>query len=240
MNFTMRNIIVIMALALAYPLQIAANSLTEDLDRFVKQYLEETPDNVQNDYQRGIDELGQSDILEEALNVGDAAPEFKLPNAVGNNVSLYDSLLRGPVVLVWYRGGWCPYCNLQLQHIQKKLGEIQAAGGQVIAITPELPDKTMTTKERHMLEFQVLSDANNSVADRYRLAYSVPDYVVDHYDLSITLNEYNGNDSKRLPLAVTYIIDKSGVIEYAFLDADYKNRASPDEIISVLEQMKGR
>lgn len=238
MNFTMRNIIVVMALVLAYPLQIAANSLTEDLDRFVKQYLEETPDNVQNDYQRGINELEQSGILEKALNVGDAAPEFKLPNAVGNNVSLYDSLLGGPVVLVWYRGGWCPYCNLQLQHIQKKLSEIRAAGGQVIAITPELPDKTMTTKERHMLEFQVLSDLDNNVADQYRLAYSVPDYVVDHYDLSITLNEHNGNDSKRLPLAVTYIIDRSGVIEYAFLDADYKNRANPDEIISVLEQMK--
>lgn len=233
----MKKILVI-TLALVYPLYLSANSLTEDLDRFVKQYLEETPDNVQSDYQRGIDDLQQSGILEQALNIGDAAPEFKLPNAVGNKISLYDSLLRGPVVLVWYRGGWCPYCNLQLQHIQKNLSAIEAAGGQVIAITPELPDKTMTTKERHMLEFQVLSDIDNKVADRYRLAYSVPDYVVDHYDLSITLNEYNGNDSRRLPLAVTYIIDKSGVIEYAFLDADYKNRASPEEIITVLKQLK--
>ena len=225
---------------LVYPMQLTANSLTEDLDEFVKQYLEKTPENVQNDYQKSIDELRQSGILEQALNIGDTAPEFVLPNAIGNKISLYDSLLRGPVVLVWYRGGWCPYCNLQLQHIQKKLGEIEAAGGQVIAISPELPDKTMTTKERHMLEYQVLSDVDNDVADHYRLAYSVPDYVVDHYDLSITLNEYNGNDSKRLPLAATYIIDKSGVIEYAFLDADYKNRASPEEIIAILKQLKAR
>ena len=123
---------------------------------------------------------------------------------------------------------------------KKKLDEIEAAGGKVIAISPELPDKTMTTKERHSLEYQVLSDVDNSVAENYRLAYSIPDYVVDHYDLSITLNEYNGNDTKRLPLAATYIIDKSGVIEYAFLDADYKNRASPEEIITILKQLKAR
>ena len=225
------------AVLLFYPLQNFANSLTEDLDRFVKEYLEKTPDDVQSDQKHGFDSLAQSGILEDALNVGDNAPEFRLPNAVGNEVSLYDSLERGPVVLVWYRGGWCPYCNLQLQHIQKKLSEIQQAGGQVIAITPELPDKTMTTKERHMLEFQVLSDVNNRVADKYRLAYAVPDHFVDHYDLSVTLNEYNGNDSKRLPLAATYIIDRTGIVEYAFLDADYKNRATPEEIITVLAKL---
>lgn len=231
------KICLVILLLLVLPFQIYANTLAEDLNRFVKEYIESTPDNIRLDYDRGIDELRQSGILEQALNVGDTAPEFKLPNAVGDEISLYDALLRGPVVLVWYRGGWCPYCNLQLQHIQKKLEDIRKAGGQVIAITPELPDKTMSTKERHKLEFQVLSDIDNKVADKYRLAYAVPDYVVDHYDLSITLNEYNGNDSKRLPLAVTYVIDKSGIVEYAFLDADYKNRATPEEIIIVLEKL---
>ncbi len=234
------RMVCLLGFILLCPMQLTANTLAEDLDEFVKQYLEKTPENVRDDHQKGIDELQQSGILEQALNIGDTAPEFVLPNAVGANISLYDSLLRGPVVLVWYRGGWCPYCNLQLQHIQKKLGDIEAAGGQVIAISPELPDKTMTTKERHKLEYQVLSDVDNNVADDYRLAYSVPDYVVDHYDLSITLNEYNGNDTRRLPLAATYIIDKSGVIEYAFLDADYKNRASPEEIITILKQLKAR
>ncbi len=214
-----------------------ANSLTEDLDRFVKQYLETAPENVQNDFGRGINELSGSGILETAVNVGDSAPEFNLPNAIGGHTSLYDSLQRGPVVLVWYRGGWCPYCNLQLQHIQTKLAEIHEAGGQVIAISPELPDMTMTTKERHMLEFQVLSDIDNKVADKFKLAYTVPDYVVDHYDLSVKLNDHNGNDSNRLPLAVTYVINRNGIVEYAFLDADYKNRASPEEIISVLNSI---
>ena len=215
----------------------AANSLTEDLDRFVKQYLETAPDEVQKDFSRGINELSDSGILDNATNVGEYAPEFDLPNAIGEQISLYDSLQKGPVVLVWYRGGWCPYCNLQLQHIQSKLAEIHAAGGQVIAISPELPDMTMTTKERHMLEFQVLSDIDNKVADKYKLAYTVPNYVVDHYDLSVKLNDHNGNESNRLPLAVTYVINTDGKVEYAFLDADYKNRASPEEIISVLKTL---
>ncbi len=211
-----------------------ASNLAEDLDRFVKEYINTAPQDVQTDFNRGIEEVSLSGILDKAINVGDYAPEFKLINAVGKEVSLYDELEKGPVVLVWYRGGWCPYCNLQLQHIQRKLAEIAEAGGQVIAISPELPDKTMTTKERHMLQFQVLSDVNNHVADRYRLAYTVPDYVVDHYDLSSKLNAHNGDDENRLPLAVTYVVGKNGVVEYAFLDADYKNRATPEEIISVL------
>ena len=97
-----------------------ASSLTEDLDRFIQEYINTAPDEVQSDFNRGIDELRTSGILDNAINVGDYAPEFKLVNAIGNEVSLYDELEKGPVVLVWYRGGWCPYCNLQLQHIQQK------------------------------------------------------------------------------------------------------------------------
>ena len=218
-------------------LAYATSSLSEDLDRFVKEFIDKAPEDVKSDFNKGVDEVRNSGILRKAINVGDNAPEFTLVNAIGEYVSLYDQLEKGPVVLVWYRGGWCPYCNLQLQHIQMKLSEIHQAGGQVIAISPELPDRTMTTKERHMLEFQVLSDTNNKVADDYKLAYTVPDYVVDHYDLSSKLNAHNGDEENRLPLAVTYVIGKNGIVEYAFLDADYKNRATPEEIIAVLSNI---
>lgn len=187
-----------------------------------------------NELAIGTRELAEKsgDVVSEAVNA-----MAKINNALGKEVSLYDELEKGPVVIVWYRGGWCPYCNLQLQHIQRKLTEIHQAGGQVIAISPELPDQTMTTKEKQMLEFQVLSDVNNRVADQYKLAYTVPSYVVDHYDLSSKLSTHNGNDENRLPLAVTYVVGRSGVVEYAFLDADYKNRATPEEIISVLKEI---
>ena len=216
----------------------ATSRLSEDLDRFVKEFIDTAPDNVQSDYRQGIEEVRSSGILDKAINVGDYAPDFSLINAIGKQVTLYDELQKGPVVLVWYRGGWCPYCNLQLQHIQMKLAEIHQAGGRVIAISPELPDKTMTTKERHSLQFHVLSDTSNEVAGRYKLAYTVPNYVVDHYDLSSKLNAHNGDNENRLPLAVTYVIARNGVVEYAFLDADYKNRATPEEIITVLTSLK--
>ena len=233
----MSRIFIVLFLVIYFTSTSIASSLTEDLNTFIQEYINTAPDEVQSDFNRGIDELRGSGILDNAINVGDYAPEFKLINAIGKEVSLYDELEKGHVVLVWYRGGWCPYCNLQLQHIQRKLSEIHEAGGQVIAISPELPDKTMTTKERHMLQFQVLSDVNNRIADRYKLAYSVPNYVVDHYDLSSKLHIHNGNEDNRLPLAVTYVIAKNGVVEYAFLDADYKNRASPEEIIEVLQDL---
>lgn len=233
----MYKLLLVLATLGSINLAYATSSLSEDLDRFVKEYIDTAPDVVQKDFSKGIDQVYNSGILDKAINVGDYAPEFNLVNAIGKYISLYDQLEKGPVVLVWYRGGWCPYCNLQLQHIQMKLAEIHQAGGQVIAISPELPDKTMTTKERHMLDFQVLSDTNNKVADRYKLAYSVPDYVVDHYDLSFKLNDHNGDSENRLPLAVTYVIAKNGIVEYAFLDADYKNRATPEEIITVLKNI---
>ena len=215
----------------------AASSLIEQQQRFVDKIYTNTSPEVREAGDRGIAEVRNSGILNKAANVGDYAPEFNLPNAIGEDISLYDVLEGGPVVLVWYRGGWCPYCNLQLQQIQASLTEIEDAGGQVIAISPELPDMSMSTKEKHNLQFEVLSDVNNRVAGLYNLAYTVPDYVVDHYDLSFTLNKHNGNDNTRLPLAVTYIINRDGVIEYAFLDADYKNRASPEEIITELKQI---
>jgi peroxiredoxin len=234
----MTKIISILLILSMSGLVYSSSNLSEDLDKFVKEFIVTAPDNVRSDFNKGIEEVRTSGILKKAINVGDHAPEFSLINALGKQVSLYDELQKGPVVLVWYRGGWCPYCNLQLQHIQMKLAEIHQAGGQVIAISPELPDKTMTTKERHSLQFQVLSDTNNEVADRYKLAYTVPDYVVDHYDLSSKLNTHNGNEQNRLPLAVTYVIAKNGVVEYAFLDADYKNRATPEEIITVLNELQ--
>ena len=237
MSDVMKKIIAVL-LCLSFKTGFAVSPLAQDLDRFVKQYTENTPEQIQSLNRNAIKSLKNSGILAKAINVGDYAPPFNLPNAIGGRVSLYNELKKGPVVLVWYRGSWCPYCNLQLRHIQKQLFEITSAGAQVIAVSPELADKTMTAEQRHQLEFQVLSDINNRVADQYRLAYTVDDAVADHYNLAEKLNHYNGNNTNRLPLAVTYVINTNGLVEYAFLDADYKNRATPEEIISVLNAIK--
>src|ERR1700744_4055609 len=112
----------------------------------------------------GMDAEG---IKSHALKMGEKAPDFTLINATGRKVTLSEAIRKGPVILTWYRGGWCPYCNLALAYLQRFLPEFIEAGAELIAITPEKPDASLTTKEKHDLEFEVLTDEQNRVAKLY-------------------------------------------------------------------------
>jgi len=185
-------------------------------------------------YKAGFEDVEQSGILELAKQVGDQAPNFTLNNAVGEPVSLTDYLKKGPVVLTWYRGGWCPYCNLTLQQLQKELPNFKAKGAQLLALTPELPDASVSTSEKNDLQFEVLSDIGNQVAKNYGIVFELTEAVAKIYNASFGLNEHNGDTSNALPLAATYIINEEGKIDYAYLNTDYRNRAEPSEITAFL------
>lgn len=189
-------------------------------------------------YADGITSVANSGILDNALNVGNKAPNFTLKNALNQSVSLYKELENGPVVLTWYRGGWCPYCNITLHYLQEKLPEFQKAGATLIALTPELPDNSLSTSEKNNLEFTVLSDVGNTIGKEYGVVYQLSNEVAFIYQAGFGLNEKNGDDSNELPLAATYVIDTNGIIQYAFLDADYRQRAESTEIIESLVKMK--
>ncbi|MDO7138580.1 peroxiredoxin-like family protein [Algibacter lectus] len=189
-------------------------------------------------YADGITSVVNSGILDKALNVGDKAPNFTLNNALNQPVSLYNTLENGPVVLTWYRGGWCPYCNITLHHLQEHLPEFKKAGATLLALTPELPDNSLNTSEKNNLEFTVLSDIGNTVGKTYGVVFELTKEVASIYQEGFGLNQKNGDDSNELPLAATYVIDKKGVIQYAFLDADYKERAESKEIVSALNKLK--
>ena len=189
-------------------------------------------------YAEGIEDVKNSGILEKALNVGDKAPNFTLNNATNNPVSLYDELENGPVILTWYRGGWCPYCNITLLFLQEKLPEFKQEGATLIALTPELPDKSLSTSEKNELEFTVLSDVGNKVGKEYGVVFELTMDVASIYEAGFGLSENNGDDSHELPLAATYIIDQDGIIQYAFLNEDYRNRAEPAVIIEELKKLK--
>ena len=189
-------------------------------------------------YADGIKSVAASGVLENALNIGDKAPNFSLKNALGTSVLLYDELINGPVVLTWYRGGWCPYCNITLHYLQEKLPEIKEAGATLIAITPELPDNSLSTSEKNKLEFSVLSDVGNVVGKEYGVVYTLTDEVATIYEAGFGLSEGNGDDSNELPLAATYVIDTDAVIQYAFLDADYTERAEVTDIVEALHKLK--
>lgn len=169
-----------------------------------------------------------------ALNVGDRAPDFTLKNATGANVALSELLDKGPVILTWYRGGWCPYCNIALKDLQAALPSFTAAGATLVAISPELPDHSLSTQEKHALSFPVLSDVGLTVADAYGISYTLDEPTSKRYNAGFGLNTWNGDTSNRLPLPVTYVVNREGVIVYRFVETDIRKRAPHADILNAL------
>ncbi|NQX92323.1 MAG: AhpC/TSA family protein, partial [Flavobacteriales bacterium] len=169
-------------------------------------------------HENGIDTVESTGITDSALQVGDKAPNFTLTNHLDQEVSLYELLKDGPVVLTWYRGGWCPYCNLTLHQLQQHLPQFKEAGATLLTLTPEVPDQSLSTKEKHDLEFEVLSDLHNEVARKFGVVFKLEENVANAYQNGFDLHAYNGDESDELPLAATYIIDTNGFIKWAFLD----------------------
>lgn len=210
-------------------------TLTEQLKEKAANSAKHIPKEAQQIMQSAIDALSTSSILDTALKTGDKIPNVTLPNAKGEAIELYSLLSNNRVVLTFYRGGWCPYCNLELQAYQNKLDEINAKGALLVAISPETPDNSLSTKEKNNLNFEVLSDTNNTFAKQLGLVFTLPESLQKLYkQFGINLDNNQQNTNQELPIAATYIIEKNGVISYAFLEEDYKLRADPNTVISSL------
>lgn len=212
-----------------------SGTLQSVLNQRREDFTAKAPEEVKKAYEKGVEAVANSGVLDLAKKVGDTAPDFALQNALGNTIKLSDYLQKGAVVLTWYRGGWCPYCNMTLHRLQSELPNFKALGANLIALTPELPDKSLTTKEKHDLQFEVLSDVGNTVAKDYGIVFKLTPEVAAIYHKSFDMHSYNGDDSDELPLAATYIINQEGKITYAFLDTDYRNRAEPSEVLGALK-----
>jgi len=173
------------------------------------------------------------------LPVGEKAPDFVLPNAFGKDVRLTDLLSEGPVVLTFYRGAWCPYCNLQLRGLRKTLPYIEQEGARLVAITPQKPDKSREQVEKDGYAFEILSDLDDRVMKEYRLYFEVPSDLSEVYKqrLALDLAEYNGEGRYVLPVPATFVIDRDGMIRAAYADVDYRNRVEPATIIAALQAL---
>jgi len=178
----------------------------------------------------------QGGIEDRALREGDLAPDVALPDVNGRRVRLRDFWRKGPLVLVFYRGGWCPYCNLQLRAWQSERDELKQRGATLVAISPQTPDYSMTTTLKNDLAFTVLSDSMLEAAEAFKIAFTLPAELIDLYGrLGNDLPVMNGNGSWALPMTATYLIDTRGLIVYAHVDADYRERAEPRAVLSRLE-----
>ncbi|MFZ0370809.1 MAG: peroxiredoxin-like family protein [Halobacillus sp.] len=209
--------------------------MKERYNEYIEKFKATAPGDVQEKMKQAIQELEQSSDGK-GLSEGKKAPNFNLPDAKGNSIELYKQLEEGPVILTFYRGGWCPYCNMELRAYQEILGDIHDSGGELIAISPEQPDHSLSTTEKNDLQFHVVSDVGNETANQYNLVYQLPDYLVDVYkEKGLRVDEHNGDETWTLPVSATYVIDQDGTIVYEYTKEDYKDRAEPSE---VLEQLK--
>jgi peroxiredoxin len=170
------------------------------------------------------------------LAVGERAPLFSLPDATGQTVELAARLAQGPVVLSFYRGEWCPFCNLELRALQAALPEFRARGASLIAISPQSPDHSLSITEKAGLTFDVLSDARQEVIRAYRVQFTVP---ADLKDLHLNvfrndLSAHTADGSWDLPIPATFVIDRGGIIRARHVSADYTTRMDPAEIQAAL------
>ncbi|RDI50023.1 peroxiredoxin-like family protein [Nocardia mexicana] len=206
-----------------------AESYADNLIRFQKQYEGVLPEELVQRAQAHAESL--SDLGTGALAIGDLAPDFTLTDHRGERFALTDALRDGPVVLSFYRGGWCPYCNVQLHTLQTALPQLRTHGARLVAVSPDSPDDSLTTAERNGLEFEVLSDPGNHVARAYGLLFTVPADVRDIYRTAgADLDAAN----PELPIPATYVVGTDGRILYAHVDGDYRNRAEADDILKAL------
>jgi len=185
-----------------------------------------------------MDRVRAAGTIDAALRVGQSAPDFTLPDAFGNPVSVSTLLARGPVVISFYRGEWCPFCNIELRTLQQALPTMEQLGATLIAISPETPDHGIVAAEKNKLTFPVLSDFGNKVARQFGIVFQIGQELKE-FSKNVFKNDIalrNGEDSYELPVPATYVIDTNGVIRFAHVDVDYMTgRAEPGEVISTLK-----
>lgn len=172
------------------------------------------------------------------LRVGASAPAFILPDAHGTPVALSELLAQGPVVLSFYRGDWCPICNVQLRALQRHLPAIADLGASLVAISPQAPDRSLTFAEKLDLGFDVLSDLDQEVAGAYRVRFPLGESLREIYERLLPLPEQNADRSWNLPVPATFIIETSGIVRARHVDADYRHRMEPEDILAALREMR--
>lgn len=189
--------------------------------------------------QRATAELIASGQAGRALKAGDRAPTFTLNDPEGKPVSSADMLAQGPLIISFYRGVWCPYCNLELQALQGTLPAFQELGASLVAISPQTAANSRKSQRQNTLGFPILSDTHNDVAAAFGLRFTLPDYLIELYKkLKNDLPVFNDDPAWTLPMPARYVIGQDGVIAYAEVNPDYTLRPEPDSMLPVLQHLR--
>lgn len=187
---------------------------------------------------RLVQGLIDSGAADGALRVGDPMPEFLLPNAEGALVSSSQLLANGPLVLSFYRGVWCPYCSEELNALAVAAPNLKTAGATVVAVTPEIGGVALKTKKERNLQFEILCDVDNGVAMEFGLMFRIPeDIQADYMKFNVNMPKIYGNDGWMIPIPATYVVGRDGVIAYAYVNPDYRERCDPESLVETVSKL---
>lgn len=224
-------------------------TLNTQIRSLIQSFRDNLPEELNTLLEQGAGEISALDIVERALKVGDKVTNFDLPKYGGGNGRLADYLAKGPLVITFYRGVWCPYCNLQLKEYNERLAEITDRGATLVAITPEKPGALELLREGgasdQLLEgavtgvkFDVLHDAENSVAEQFGLMFELPEsHRIALAQFGVRVEELTGDGGFTFADPATYIVGRDGVIAYAFVPNNYRKRAEVDAITAALDAL---
>ena len=213
--------------------------LQQQIDEFIAEGASWLPTGLLQDLLRPTRQLINCGAAEQTLKEGAQAPDFTLPDARGNALTLSHLLTQGPVVMTFYRGQWCPYCHLQLRAYQQALPHMQARGASLVAISPQTPDHSRALAEKLELTFALLSDMGNQVARQFGLVFTIDEAVRGaHKQVGADLPRFNGIESWELPMAGTFLIDQAGTVRLAFVHPDFTRRLDPSVVIARLNELK--
>lgn len=209
--------------------------LQEKFQHIQQGMAEQVPENILNAFAQSLGQLMEKKLEECALKVGDTAPDFRLPSADGKQISLYDVLKENNVILSFFRGNWCPFCIAELNHYQEAVNNKIIDSATIIAISPQTTELNSVATKENSLQFNVLSDKGNKVAEQYGLAYTLQENIRDVYKgLGADLEAFNGDTTYQLPIPATYIIGKDKKILFASVNMNYMERVDVCDINSKL------
>jgi peroxiredoxin len=211
-------------------------SLKDDLDKIRAHG--NADERIRLAYEAVVRQLGRAEAADRALKVGDTIPSFMLPNAEGHIVFSDDLLKRGPLVVNFFRGDWCPYCRRTLEVLETTLPDITAAGGRLVALTPDTGSHLAATKRNYALTYEVLSDVDGAVGLQFGVLIRAPDpYRELLAGTGVDLPARHGNEGWFIPMPATFVVDRQAVIRYAFVNVDFTRRADPAEIVAILRSI---
>ncbi|RWA10078.1 hypothetical protein EKO27_g5028 [Xylaria grammica] len=212
-------------------------SQKEQLDQ-ITAGLAAIPEAVRNQLAEGHAKFLSTWDPSKTIQVGDKLPGFRLTDATGKEVTSDSLLAKGPLLITFYRGEWCPFCNIAIAFLQKHLPEFQARGVTLVAISPELPNNNLTTTEKHALQFPVLTDLHNTFAKKLGIVYDQSSAKDLHQSLGVDLNERNGDGTWEVPIPATLLVSKDGIVRNTAIEPDYKVRLDPKQALDWIDAMQ--